>query len=172
MIIVIERSKTNNYKRLEHSSFIRHMKPLECPIGSVALFLFYLFNFTDEEFPNIFKREDWYDILLLFGDKGHKSKLDFSSHLKAVTKILNACEIESGKCKTHLQRKSVVRMLDELNCREDHVDRLGGWKSDKKTTSYLLNIATEALKLMSGGSKVLGSYQVCRETFIPPIQLQ
>eukprot|EP00834_Sanchytrium_tribonematis_P006332 NODE_458_length_7216_cov_0.728537.p1 type:complete len:490 gc:universal NODE_458_length_7216_cov_0.728537:4917-6386(+) len=148
------------------------MNPIECPVGAMALFLFFRFNFTDENFPNVHVKQDWYDIFLLFGDKGIKSKLDYSSHLKTVTKILKECNIDSGKCKTHLQRKSGVRMLDEMNCREDHVDRLGGWKHDKKTTSYLLNIATEAMKLMSGGSKIQGSYQIYRDAFIPSLNLQ
>ncbi len=169
--IVIDKSKSNQFKRAEHASFIRSLNPLLCPVGSIAFVLFYRWYFTDDRFPNLYNNSEWYDMLLLPGEKNICKKMDYSAHLLGVKTILKGCDIDTGKCFTHVPRKTAARLLNQKECSDEQVDMAGRWKHDKKNGSYLLNLPMEAMKLLAGGSKARGSYMVHRKAHTPPLEL-
>lgn len=57
--------KQNQHGRLETSAALRNKDLLVCPIGALAFYLLYRWDLTDEPFPHLGDRKDWYNIKLL-----------------------------------------------------------------------------------------------------------
>ena len=80
LIMMTENGKVNQYGKKLSMAAIRHKEPMVCPLGHLAMYLFWLWEVEGEERPQLHRRELWYGIKLLRGDsRTTKNEVDDSS---------------------------------------------------------------------------------------------
>ena len=112
LIGIVWKTKQNQYSYVQHSPFLRCIDALECPIGALAFNLFFRFNFDNEPFPDLSNKASWYDIKLFPTKDNNQKEITADALLKYVKKMLNDCNINTGKNITHIGRKTQIRVLD------------------------------------------------------------
>ncbi|OXV07073.1 hypothetical protein Egran_05155 [Elaphomyces granulatus] len=61
LILTMGHGKMNQYGRMEYAVALRNKDPVICPLGALAIYLFWRWEFSGEPFPNFSHRAAWYD---------------------------------------------------------------------------------------------------------------
>jgi hypothetical protein len=70
MIMVMDQGKMNQFGKREYAACIRNREIIACPVGALALYLFYRWHRGGEGFADFTSRRHWYDTYLLKGKDG------------------------------------------------------------------------------------------------------
>ena len=95
-MVIMDQGKINQFGRIEYGGCIRHRDAELCPVGALALYLFWRFQCEGEPFPDMNRREDWYDTHLVNG-KDPKKEISYSSQARGLKNAMRHCGIISGK---------------------------------------------------------------------------
>lgn len=95
-LAIMDQGKMNQFGRIEYGGCIRHKDVILCPIGALALYLFWRFHVLCEPFPDLRKRSSWYDIQLIDG-KIKDREISYSTQARGIKKALKACGVTSKK---------------------------------------------------------------------------
>ena len=61
LILTMGHGKMNQYGKMEYAGALRNKDPVICPLGALAIYLFWRWEFSGEPFPNFSHRAAWYD---------------------------------------------------------------------------------------------------------------
>lgn len=96
--------------RVEYTGAIRHKDHRTCPVGSMALYWFWRFHSSDEEFPDMAQRKNWYDILAFTA--GSRTKpMSYNTQYNAFKEAHKSLGIICRKT-THASRPSGSQRLE------------------------------------------------------------
>ena len=90
--------KMNHQGNIESCGALRHRDYRVCPVGALAVYLFWRWHCSGESFPVFRKSEDWFTIRLFKRDNDHLR--DGLSHHTAgswLRKLFDSCGIKSTK---------------------------------------------------------------------------
>jgi len=79
--------------------------------------------------------------------------INFSTHYKAIKKMLDAVGIKSN-VKTHMGRGAGARMADVLGASEPDIRRSGRWNQEA-VSCYLTSLSRETMRTLAGFPKNL-----------------
>ncbi|CAD6983165.1 unnamed protein product, partial [Tilletia controversa] len=103
LVITFLESKANTGGRKERGIAIRHRNVEVCPIGALAMYLFYRFDVCSEDPPDFTTRRDWYDKFLLVSSKDPSSGIVWDQQAELLRKAFAELDITSSKL-THAMR--------------------------------------------------------------------
>jgi hypothetical protein len=119
IILKISNGKTNKYGKMEYMGALRHKDPLLCTIGATAQYFFWRWHCSGESPPSFRRRQDWYRLKLLCGEKPD-AKISYATQYECTWKAFaNAC-INSVK-KTHVMRGCGARAAELHGVAESQV---------------------------------------------------
>lgn len=156
--LVLLHGKTNQFEETERASMVRHRNVAVCPVTWLALWLFTRFqmqgesfNDSDDGFPAMKKRSDWYNEHLTPAPQDREKPLPYTTHLAAVDKALIHAEVVSSS-KTHLMRKLGARRAESAGVPESEIIRHGRWKNGQQVLEnvYLTHMSLPTLRAMAG----------------------
>jgi|ERR1700738_4852893 hypothetical protein len=102
LIISIARSKTNKEGRYEVGAAARHKDVLQCPVGALAMYLFWRFHLAKEPFPDLSTNQRWYGTYLFRGVDPCKP-LSYNHQHNSIQRCFKALNIQSSRS-THTMR--------------------------------------------------------------------
>ena len=121
LVMLFSGGKTNVFGRAEYMGCIRNKDVWLCPISAIACYFFWRFHCVGESFPNFCERKNWYDTVLLVGDKSHITQpLSYGTQLRWINRVFEGIQITSGK-KTHATRGSGARDAEIIGTSEHQV---------------------------------------------------
>ena len=178
-LMTLDNGKTNHDGRIEYGSFIRAKEPEACAVGAMALYFFHRFMISeetfpgsDDNFPSFKAREDWYDLRVLRAPKSPTEPINYTTHLNAINKALQACGMNL-KAKTHAMRGSACRMADIGGANEANIMRAGRWGSNTSMDScYLTTLPRAVIRVLAGYPVEGRCFWLARGVLDPPQSLQ
>jgi hypothetical protein len=96
LMVVMRQGKTNVHGRIDYGGCMRHKDIEVCPIGALALYLFYRFDVLGEPFPDLSECRLWYDTYLING-KNPTKQMSYSMQAANMKKAMQMCGIVSSK---------------------------------------------------------------------------
>jgi hypothetical protein len=123
LIFTTRQSKQNQHGRLETVGALRHKDPFVCLLSSLAYYLLYRWDLTDEPFPDFATRPAWYSIRLLKRVGGDRqAQLSYTSQREWVAKAFDQVGITSSKT-TYISRPSRAKLAELLGVSEEQIRR-------------------------------------------------
>ena len=107
IIIIIFKTKCNQFEQVQHSSIIRNVDPSICLVSVLSMFLFYRFTCVGKQFPDLSNPSKCYNDFLFCGKK-EGNPLSDSAHSTAIRKMLEDLKLNLTKL-THLGNFSLYR---------------------------------------------------------------
>jgi hypothetical protein len=90
LLCIMDQGKTNQFGKIQSGTAMRHKNAGLCPIGAVAMLLFFCFQVENEPFPDFRMRKNWYNIYLFHtGDR--ESMMTPEAHRDAQKKAFRKC---------------------------------------------------------------------------------
>ncbi|GHJ89143.1 hypothetical protein NliqN6_5545, partial [Naganishia liquefaciens] len=134
MVVLLLDGKTNQYGNTQYMGAIRNRNWNECPLGAMAMWLFYRFQLSGEtfgahydSFPRMDEPSQWYPIWLFPGKK-KDAPISADAHAKATKAVLERAGVRQlSKKVTHIFRGSGARMADLFGASETDIRRGGRW---------------------------------------------
>lgn len=171
LIITTRAGKQNQHGRLETAGALRSRDPLICVLGAVAFYLLLRWDLTDEPFPSLKSRAQWYDIRLLKStDAGPTSELAYNSQRDWVIKAFAYAGIRSNK-KTHVGRSSGAKTAELKGVSEAQIRRAGRWNQEQMIGCYLNSLPRKFMRTMAGHPAQVGGFEIRRSRIPPPDSL-
>jgi hypothetical protein len=171
-----DKDKTNTTGQQEWSGVLRHKNPLDCAIGSIALYLFYRWQVEGLACPDFSSRRAWYFDLLSpgrgAGATDKTSKKTFANAMKLGLAFLGVPATHF----LHFMRVFGVYLAAEFHVHRDSVLLMGRWLRDKLAFHYQKCLKpADGLVGMAGfeaGTPALcAAYRVPRSEVAPPEEL-
>ena len=168
-----DKDKTNTMGQQEWSGVLRHKNPLDCAIGSIALFFFYRWQVQGIAAPDFSSRRAWYFDMLSPGKSATSdnktSKTTFTSCMKAGLAFLGVAATHF----MHFMRVFGVYLAGEFHVHRDSTLLMGRWQRDKLAFHYQKCLKpADGLVGMAGfeaGTPALcAAYRVPRSEVLPP----
>ena len=97
LVMVMRQGKTNKFGKLEVGACIRNKRVEICPFMRIGMSLFARFHVEGEPFPDFTISENWFQIKVLKHLQDPRELFPYQSHLSAITKAFEACNITSSK---------------------------------------------------------------------------
>ncbi|CAD7063756.1 unnamed protein product, partial [Tilletia caries] len=170
LVITFLESKANTGGRKERGIAIRHRNVEVCPIGALAMYLFYRFDVCSEDPPDFTTRRDWYDKFLLVSSKDPSSGIVWDQQAELLRKAFAELDITSSKL-THAMRGGGARFASASGCSEDSIRKHGRWCGDRLMERYLTSIAITPVRALAGFSTQGGDHWLPRSIREPSPQL-
>jgi hypothetical protein len=168
LIFTTRESKQNQHGRLETIGALRHKEPLLCVLSSLAFYLLYRWDLTDEPFPDFATRPTWYGIRLIKRTGGdHLQQLSYTSQRDWIAKAFEQVGIHSSKT-THIGRPSGAKLAELIGVSEEQIRRAGRWNQDEMVGCYLNSLPREFMRKMAGHSMQAGCFEIRRARATPP----
>lgn len=155
-----------------------------CPIGALALYLFWRFQVEDEPWPKFGHRMVWYSTKLLAKVNDPHDEMGAKAHAEACNKAyeLAQCRFLKG---THTGRRTGCGLADMLDVPDAQMRRLGRWDHSRMTQHYSPGMPRQGARMLAGhGSEpgifasstsslmIIGHYFLDRECLTPSEELQ
>ena len=127
-----------------------------CPIGAVALYLFYRYHIHQEPWPPFQDREIWYETKLIAKRNNPYEILEYQSHLEMCNRAFREakCIFLKG---THVGRREGCRMADLLDVPDAQMRRLGRWDHSRMTQHYSTGLARAGARMLGGHTPDAGN---------------
>ena len=170
MVILITQSKTLSDGKTNYAACLRHKDAFLCPIGSLAMYLFQLWEVDGKEKPNFADNNDWFRDHVLPARTDAKKGISYCAIHDAFKTQLKLHEVATTKI-THIGRKSGAVHAELAGLDEGEIKRLGRWNADALERSYLSPLPRQGILVMSGHSKD-AKYFLKRDCVEPSEQLQ
>lgn len=131
-----------------------------CPVGGVALWIFYRYHIMNEPWPDFTCPLVWYRTKLLSKLGGEPNEeLSFYSHRDAC----NAAYVKA-ECKylrgTHEGRREGCKRADMLDVPDAQMRRLGRWDSSRMTKHYSSGLPRQGARILGGHGQAVGIYSL------------
>jgi len=171
LIITTRAGKQNQHGRLKTAGALRSRDPLICVLGAVAFYLLLRWDLTDEPFPSLKSRAQWYDIRLLKStEAGPSSEFAYNSQRDWVVKAFAYAGIQSNK-KTYIGRSSGAKMAELKGVSEAQIRRAGRWNQEQMVGCYLNSLPWKFMRTMAGHPAQIGGFEIRRSRIPPPDSL-
>ncbi|THH15033.1 hypothetical protein EUX98_g9527 [Antrodiella citrinella] len=147
-----------------YNFILPHKDPLRCAVSSLALLLWYVFDFSNlignVKTPWDWSlRSTWSQVKLLFGrNVGEDCKIE--TVRKMYETMLKPTTIKSTR-KTHLARKTMPAVMEDMGVSADAIDGIGHWKDVSERRD------TYADKIPKTGCTALAGFYVGEQYDIP-----
>ena len=148
--------KTNQEGKAQYGVAFRNKEVQYCPVGGVALWIFYRYYVMNEPWPNFMYPDVWYYTKLLSKIKGEPhEELSSYSHREA-------CDTAYAKAKcqylhgTHEGRREGCKRADMLNVPDAQMRRLGQWDSSRMTKHYSSGLPRQGARILGGHGPTAG----------------
>ena len=173
LVTILRQGKTNQFNRIEYGSALRNANVNICPVGALALHLFWRFHVNNEVFPDMTNNLAWFDEKLSPRSADQRTEaISYMTHLKFIKELFQAMGLTT-KAKTHCARGSAARHADILGADESHIRRLGRWNPQAMEGCYVTTMPIKAMRALAGfGNDRSGTFFIARAGIIPPVELQ
>jgi Centromere DNA-binding protein complex CBF3 subunit, domain 2 len=166
--------KTNNGVHL-FGRAMRHLDVLMCPIGAMALYLYFRFKLSQEfcNPPDFTVNQSWYDVKLYTDGsiKRQKSGIASKGYGDAMAAVAAGLNI-SCMHTTHLGRVLGPKVLEMLEFDQDEIRILGNWNPKTQESTYSAKVPMKALRGMAGFGKGVGGVHYNPRSVVPvPVEL-
>jgi Centromere DNA-binding protein complex CBF3 subunit, domain 2 len=138
---------------------MRHLDVLVCPVGSLALYLYYRFKISNEMLnpPDFTNNKAWYNIKLYTDGKPDKTTLgiraaNYADVMKKVFQIMGLPTKHTG----HLGRILGPKKLEMLESDSNDIRVMGNW--DPRTSTYSTKLPMKTIRVMAGFSTAGGMH--------------
>ncbi|KAE8240360.1 hypothetical protein A4X13_0g7841 [Tilletia indica] len=170
LVITFLESKANTGGRKERGVAIRHRNVEVCPIGALALYLFYRFDACAEKPPDFTTRREWYDLPLLVASANPSAGISWDTQADLLGKAFAELDITSSKL-THAMRGGGARFASAAGCSEDSIRKHGRWCGDRLMERYLTSVAITPVRALGGFSIQGGDHWLARSLREPSSDL-
>jgi hypothetical protein len=171
LIFTTRASKQNQHGRLETTGALRHKKPLICVLSSLAFYLLWRWDLSDEAFPDFGQRSAWYGIRLIKASNSNPTAaFSYNSQRDWVAKAYEYAGISSQK-KTHLGRSAGAKLAELKGVSEDQIRRAGRWNQEQMVGCYLNSLPRKFMRTMAGHPPQMGCFEIKRAGVAPPDEL-
>jgi hypothetical protein len=99
VMLLMERSKTNQEGELEYAGMLRHKDAEKCPVQAIAFYFFYRFHMSGESFPDMSQRKNWFHTPVFLDEKTGKA-MGYSKHYNQIQRVCVSrclCEVKKKK---------------------------------------------------------------------------
>ena len=154
---------------------MRHLDVLMCPIGAMALYLYFRFKYSQEFStpPDFTDNQSWYDVKLYTDGslQRQKSGIAAKGYGDAMAEVAASLNISSMHT-THLGRVLGPKVLEMLEFDQDEIRILGNWNPKTQESTYSAKVPMKALRGMAGFGKGVGGVHYNPRQVIPvPVEL-
>lgn len=158
---------------MRYSYAFRHKDPVQCIIGSIAMYLFLRFDVGQEPWPSFgLPGFGWHAIKLLRNTTADPTKeLTYSAQLKRVKDTFQQFNIHADGF-THAGRKAAVQHGEIIGVDDAQLRQLGHWDSTWMSKHYSAGIARAAARQFAGFPADRGNYYLPRSRLRPPESLR
>jgi hypothetical protein len=146
--MVMDQGKMNQFGKREYAACIRNREIIACPVGALALYLFYRWHRGGEGFADFTSRRHWYDTYLLKGKDG-RHEIAYEMQLDWVKWAFISAGVVITK-KTHAGRGQDARETETRDATEFDIRRARRWNSDIMSDAYLSSFLRSAIKVLAG----------------------
>jgi hypothetical protein len=168
LVYTTREGKVNQHGRLETSGALRHKNPFVCVISSLAFYLLYRWDLTDESFPDFATRPAWYGIRLIKRTGGDREQqLSYTSQRDWAGKAFEQVGVHSSKT-THIGRPSGAKIAEIDGVSEEQIRRAGRWNQDQMVGCYLNSLPREFMRKMAGHPIQAGCFEIRSASAAPP----
>jgi Centromere DNA-binding protein complex CBF3 subunit, domain 2 len=147
--------KTNQEGRAQYGIAFRNKDVQYCPVGAVALWLFYRIHTLSEPWPNFCNRREWYSTKLLSKIGSFRETISPDSHRE----VCNAA-FAKAKCiylsGTHVGRREGCKLADMLDVPDAQMRRLGRWDFSRMTMHYSSGLPRQGARILAGHGADVG----------------
>lgn len=178
--------KTKKMGKKDFCSTVRHKDPKLCLIISLAMFLFFRFQMTEEGFPDMKDKKSWYTVKLIIHVGHCRSVKDKHGDFKVGNAPKdNTSEISAqglNQPTRDLFKKynvpfswstnygsSSSRSLSQFDELENN--QRSGWTYTTAAKSYMQTVPQSSLRVQAGFTDSDGTYFLPRDTVDPPDEL-
>jgi hypothetical protein len=160
LVLRLDHGKTNKFNKIQFSATIRNKNVELCAFGAFAMYLFYRFHITMEDFPTFTSNRTWFDIKAMKNMYPTKA-MSYHCQLDAVNRVFKALRINISK-KTHAGRASGAQIAEIDGASEDELRRHGHWQGGSLEKVYLLALPRRSIRIINGFSGNKGEYWLPR----------
>ena len=121
---------------------------------------------SNESFPNLSSRPDWYPLPLLCHTHQPAKAIKYHVQERAIYDALTYAGVITTK-KTHIGRIYGARLAEVSGAEYEHIQRAGGWAQSVVSNVYLSSFPMEAIRALAGFSKDKGHYHLDRDVEVP-----
>jgi len=166
LIMSICQGKTNKDKKL-FGRAMRHRDADMCPLGALALYLWYRLDVDGEwadERPDFLDNHAWFFIKLLVSATTDEriEEMDIKAYADGMQKAMDAVGVYCAH-RAHFGRKVMPIQLEMEEVRSDLIKNLGLWAQDVHEQHYSASMPMEAMRVAAGHKIQQGSVFVKRE---------
>jgi hypothetical protein len=94
LVMVLSQCKTNQYGKVEYGACLRNKSVSCCAINALAMYFFHRWHISGESFPDISKKQLWYNIYTLKGKDRCKS-INYHTQANPLKKLKIATECQT-----------------------------------------------------------------------------
>lgn len=171
MVMVMHQGKTNQYNRLEYAAALRNKRVDVCPLGHMAVHLFWRWQIDMEPTPDFTTSKSWYFTKLITIRGKPTQEISARCHSDFVKAAFKSLGI-NATATTHVSRAAGARMAELAGASEAQIRRLGRWTAGAMEGAYLTSLPREAMRAMAGFPPAAGSYYIARAAIEPCAELQ
>jgi len=166
LIMAMCQGKTNLDKKL-FGRAMRHRKVEMCPIGALALYLWFRFDVRGEwadARPDFCDNQAWFFIKLLVSATSDEvlEELDIKTYADAIQEAMDAVGVACNH-RAHFGRKVMPVVLEMNEVMSDLVKNLGLWARDVHEEHYAASMPLQAMRVAAGHKLEIGSVFVKRQ---------
>jgi hypothetical protein len=168
----VKQGKTNAFSHLQYASISRHKNPLLCPVGGIAMYLFYIYHVMNIAPPKMDgNRREWFRLKLFHNFKQLEKEVTESVHSKGMKAGIEHLGYTFSKV-THLGRGSGANIAMMGKATESQIKMHGRWNQSVVNAVYLMKVSFECLLALTGfDATAPGTYFLERAVLDPPTTL-
>ena len=192
VVVTLRKGKTHTAGKVSYAGFMRNANVAVCPVWFLALYLFvryvwlsteagqaaktltsYRFSVDKESFvnstngfPDLSKRESWYFIKLLRGDKGEMDGITYTTQHNAVRAAHAKADVTSSKS-THAGRRGGARVAERAGAAVTDIARAGNWSTSVLENVYLDQLPRGSMRAQAGFRPEGGTFWLPRAVDVP-----
>jgi DNA-binding transcriptional MerR regulator len=152
---------------VRYSYAFRHKDPVQCIVGSIALYLFLRFDVGRESWPDFGNRNfGWHSIKLIRNKTDPTVALGYSAQLKKVKETFQQFGIHADGF-THAGRKAAVQHGEIIGVDDAQIRQFGHWDDSRLIKHYSAGVARPAARQFAGFPADRGNYYLPR-SILPP----
>lgn len=96
VMAIMDQGKVNQFGRIDYGGCIRHRDVEVCPVGALAMYLFWRYHVVGEVFPRTADRKTWYNTHLIDG-KDASIEIHYATQYDGMKRAMRACGVVSKK---------------------------------------------------------------------------
>jgi len=160
LIMAICQGKTNQDRKL-FGRAMRHRQVEMCPLGALALYLWYRLDVRGEwadARPDFLDNHAWFFIKLLVSSTSNEvlEELDIKTYADAIQEAMDAVGVSCNH-RAHFGRKVMPILLEMCEVLSDLIKNIGLWCRDVQEKHYAASMPLQAMRVAAGHKIERGS---------------